>query len=70
MLLADRVVGGDLAQPVMVVDNGGALDVPTDEMLVEGVGDLEEPIGERRVVEGHVPKGIAVPIRVDRASYR
>ena len=70
MLLADRVVGGNLTKPVMVVDDGGTLDVPTDEMLVEGVGDLEEPIGERRVVEGHVPKGIAVPVRVDRTSNR
>ena len=70
MLLADWVIGGDLARPVVVVDDGGTLDVPTDEVLVERVGDLEEPIGERRVVDGHVPKGIAVPVRVNRTSNR
>ena len=55
---------------MMVVDDAGALDVPANEMLVEGVGDLEEPIGEWGVVDGHIPKGIAVPIWVDRASNR
>ena len=54
----------------MVVDDGGALDVPTDKVLVQRVGDLEEPIGERGVVDGHVPEAVAVPIGVSRTSDR
>ena len=54
----------------MVVDDGSTLDVPADEMLVERVGDLEEPIGERCVVDRHIPEGIAVPIGINRACDR
>ena len=47
------------------MDNRRAFGVATNEMLVEAFGDLEEPIGEWRLVGGQVPKRIAVPVRVD-----
>ena len=28
VLFTDRIIGGNLAKPVMVVDDGGALDIP------------------------------------------
>ena len=70
MLVADLVLGGDLSKPVVVVDHRRAVLVAADEMLIQPVGDLEEPVGEGGVVEGHVPKLIAVPIRIDALGNR
>ena len=70
VLIPEFVLGGDLSQPMVVVYHRCAILVSADEMLVQSVGDLEEPIGEGGVVEGHVPKLIAVPIWIDALGDR
>ena len=70
VLFADLVVVGDLAELMTVVDDRRAFEVAANGVLVEALGNLEEPIGERCLVGDQVPKRFTAPVRVDGPRER